>query len=79
MSGDRQGFLHKYGYWVCLFMSVALILVIVFTILFRCGEIFAMGPEYDCAVGKGWFVFIGALLVTGGISVFQLWRGKRRE
>jgi len=43
VSGDQQGFVHKYGYRVCLIMSVALILVIVFTIVFRCRAIFRNG------------------------------------
>ena len=37
-----------------------MILVIVFSIFFRCRAIFAIGPAYDCAVGK-----------AGGISCYR--------
>jgi len=54
MVSVRQGeLLDRYGPWFTLVVSVAMILAIMFFIFFRCREIFAMGPAYDCAVGKG--------------------------
>ena len=75
-GGHQQGFLDTYGYWVSLILSVAMILVIMFFIFFRCKEIFAMGPTYDCAVGKGWYGVMGIFAITATVSLLMLFRGK---
>jgi Na+/glutamate symporter len=79
VSGDLQGFLNTYGYRVCLILPVAMILVIMFFIFFRCKEIFAMGPAYDCAVGKGWYWVMGIFAITATVSLFMLCGGRRGE
>jgi len=78
-SGHRQGFLDRYGPWFTLVVSVTMILVIMIFIFFRCNEIFAMGPAYDCAVGKGWYGVMGIFAITATVSLLMLCRGKRGE
>jgi len=79
VSGDQQGFMHTYGYRVSLILSVAMILVTMFFIFFRCTAIFREGPAYDCAVGKGWYGVMGIFAITATVSLLRLCRGKRGE
>jgi len=69
----------RYGPLCTLVVSVAMILGTMFFIFFRCRAIFAMGPAYDCAVGKGWYGVMGIFAITATVSLLMLCRGKRGE
>ena len=79
VSGRLGELLDKYGPWAILAVSVAMILEIMFFIFFRCNEIFALGPMYDCAVGTGWYGVMGIFAITATVSLLWLCRGKRGE
>jgi hypothetical protein len=73
MSGRLLRFVKKYGYYITLGVSVAMLLYLYASISSRCDRIFEEGPEYDCGVGIGWVGFIVAFVVIAGYSFYRVW------